>query len=280
MIKFISFMTGAKGDTLKRAGHTSIQRYLHYALLMFIPLAIWFFGVWKLSDSIVAGVIAMVVVFFFDRSIIANGTSEVFNNGRKVIAIIMGLFISMIIDDIVFRAEINEVLKTETEFVEKFDNNKQVVSLENRIKDQSAEVKKLREHRDNEADGTYGDDGYGENTVNASMDVKNAVNKLDALQIQYDEMSANINEDGFGYLDKFYAFWFYVANPFNGGKNILFFILAIMFFTLGLSFELMPLLFKWHGGSVYYQELIDVEELNDRVTLHQDRVESTFRRVA
>lgn len=272
MIKFISFMTGAKGDTLNRAGHTSIQRYLHYALLMLIPLSLWFGIIWKFSGLWYAGLIAMIVVFFFDRSIISNGTSKGFNIGRGVIAVVMGLFGSVIVDEAVFESEINDAIKSKNSDISLVVNSdRKIVGLDSQIKAAESDVEVFTNAYIREVNYLGGHGKKAENALKAKNSAQLKLDKLNGKR----EIQAETAAPQYGHLDRVEIMWTEVAKPFSFN-----FFVAVMFFFVTLTFEMMPLLFKWFGGKVYYQELIKVEEDKDRIKLHQERIESTFRRVA
>ena len=272
MIRLISFMTGAKGDTLRRAGHTSIQRYLHYALLMLIPLSLWFGIIWKFSGLWYAGLIAAVVVFFFDRSIISNGTSKGFNIGRGVIAIIMGIFGSIIVDEAVFETEINDALKDKRESeIQQIDSIRSIQVFDERLMAAQADVKTFTDAYNKEVNDLG---GHGIKAERALAAKNRAQEKLDQLYSERDQVFEEAAPN-YGHLDRLRILWTNVAPPYT-----LNFFIGVLFFIVTLTFEMMPLLFKWFGGKVYYQELLDVEENKERIAMHQDRVESTFRRVA
>ncbi len=274
MNKFIVFMTGAKSDTLQRAGHKSIQRYLTYSLLMFIPIGIWFGVVWQLSGLWYAGIIAAFVVFVFDRSIMSNSNSPWFNGGRALIAIMMGLVGSLIVDEIFFAKEIDDALDarrnayTMTNMQDTATSeNPRLLALYRQIKLAEQDVQMYSEAYQYETKVLGGVGPRAERARNAKQA---ALVRLDSLNNQLTLVSKEEAPE-FGYLDKARVLWKEIAKPF--GFN---FFVALLIFVLAIVLEMMPLLFKWFAPKVYYEDLLDMEEDMARFSAHQRQVDSVF----
>ncbi len=274
MNKFIAFMTGAKSDTLQRAGHKSFQRYLTYSLLMFIPIGIWFAVVWQLSGLWYAGIVAALVVFLFDRSILSNGNSRWFNIGRALIAIMMGLVGSMIVDEIFFAKEIEDNLdaKRNAYTMANLQNtanaeNPRLLALHKQIKLAEQDVQMYSEAYRHE---TKVLGGVGPRAERARLAKRAAQDRLDSLNNQL-TLVQHEEAPEFGYLDKARVLWMEIAKPFSFN-----FFVAFLIFVLAIVLEMMPLLLKWFAPKVYYEDLLDMEEDMTRFDVHQHQVDRVF----
>ncbi|HEX5001545.1 MAG TPA: DUF4407 domain-containing protein [Bacteroidia bacterium] len=183
MLKFSSKITGDDYNMLVNDTPTSKKKVMMFANALFLPVILWFLTGYGMAtqifhmsafNGIIAGSIAGFVVFLIDRSIILADCCGTIS----VIRLLLGFFVatigSVIIDEIVFKEDIDHHLAQTLEV--KVDAERKKVESDFAARIVEAQQKSDVAFQDwqrgvqdvkAESDGTYGTGKYGSGKVTA-----------------------------------------------------------------------------------------------------------------
>jgi len=282
-LKLSCNLTGYDYEDVKQQNHKSKSRITTYAIVMLIPMIIWFINGIILGNrlfelnvlfSIVVGLILCIIIWIFERSIIQLEKSKYLKWLRVVLGVLFALLGSFLLDEIIFQNDIhNEVMlikkEEEKRNLQEFDNkhqqalnemNSQIAQADNYAKTKQTEATK-------EADGTGGTNTIGYSRVaKHKQDVANEAKTQTAslqskkLTIQAEHQKNRLEEKkafqtGFkenSLLLNMTAMFRVVYN--NPGALIIW----LLFTLLLAAFEFLVIIIKIVSSPTDYEDSIDL----------------------
>ena len=197
MLKFFSKITGDDYNMLVNDTPASKKKVVMFANALFLPVILWFLTGYGMATQIfymsmihglIAGAVAGFIVFLIDRSIILAECCGTISYVRILLGFFVATIGSVIIDEIVFKEDIDHHLaqtleakidaeraKVENDYTSRLTEAKQKSDIA--FRDWKQGIKDVK----NESDGSYGTGKYGNGKVTA---LKNALADKQYLEYQ------------------------------------------------------------------------------------------------
>ena len=203
MLKFSSKITGDDYNMLVKDTPASKKKVVMFANALFLPVILWFltgYGMatqifhMSMTHGLIAGAVAGFIVFLIDRSIILAECCGTIGYIRIVLGLFVASIGSVIIDEIVFKEDIDHHLAQTLEA--KVDAERAKVEADYGARIGEAQLKSETAFQDwkqgvqdvkNESDGSYGTGKYGNGKVTA---LKNAL--ADKQYVEYQTRNSDL----------------------------------------------------------------------------------------
>ncbi|MBK7970962.1 MAG: DUF4407 domain-containing protein [Bacteroidetes bacterium] len=197
MLKFSSKITGDDYNMLVNDTPASKKKVVMFANALFLPVILWFltgYGMatqifqMSMTHGLIAGAVAGFIVFLIDRSIILAECCGTISFVRILLGFFVASIGSIIIDEIVFKEDIDHHLAQTLDVKVDSERAKVEADYEARLTEakQKSDIafhdwKKGVQDVKNESDGSYGTGKYGNGKVTA---LKNALADKQYLEYQ------------------------------------------------------------------------------------------------
>ena len=274
VLKLSSLLLGETYDDLKRETTKSKQKVMLYGTLLIMIMLLWFINGYLITNqilnypnkqAIIVGIISAFIVYTIELTIIRMSKVSILST---IIRLLMALNIAFIgslsIDEIIFKADIENQLKINSQ--KETLSIPSVIISKNKIKSLDTQLKQLNISSSSLRDQMILESktGYGPKTKLIERQLEDIINKSNLLQLESKKLSEfqkselSSADSKTGIIKNLQAFI-----NFNNNNIIGWFIWGV-FFLFFLFIELMCLIYKFSSDITSFErkkENIDSFEL-------------------
>ena len=263
VLKLSSLLLGETYDDLKGETTKSKQKVMLYGTLLIMIMLLWFINGYLITNqilnypnkqAIIVGIISAFIVYTIELTIIRMSKVSILSTIiRLLMALIIAFIGSLSIDEIIFKADIENQLKINSQ--KETLSIPSVIILKNKIKSLDTQLKQLNISSSSLRDQMILESktGYGPKTKLIERQLEDIINKSNLLQFESKRLSEfqkselSSADSKTGIIKNLQAFI-----NFNNNNIIGWFIWGV-FFLFFLFIELMCLIYKFSSDITSFE---------------------------
>ena len=263
VLKLSSLLLGETYDDLKRETTKSKQKVMLYGTLLIMIMLLWFINGYLITNqilnypnkqAIIVGIISAFIVYTIELTIIRMSKVSILSTIiRLLMALIIAFIGSLSIDEIIFKADIENQLKINSQ--KETLSIPSVIISKNKIKSLDTQLKQLNISSSSLRDQMILESktGYGPKTKLIERQLEDIINKSNLLQLESKKLSEfqkselSSADSKTGIIKNLQAFI-----NFNNNNIIGWFIWGV-FFLFFLFIELMCLIYKFSSDITSFE---------------------------